>query len=436
MDIDFTPSVKQDEFFKSFDDHELNEVLYGGAAGGGKSYVLWVLLILKSIEYPEIRIGLARHTLTEIKKNTLTTFYEVIKNLGIPKSFYKYNSIDGKITFANGSEILFFELRYLPSDPNYDRFGGALLTFGAIEEAGGVEYKGKTIFQSRLGRWKNDEFSIKGTLFMTCNPSMNFLYSDFYRPWQKNELEPFRKYIPALLTDNPFRPKNYEKSLNLILDPVSKARLLKGEWDFDGDKTRLIKYDDILSLYDYPSNYSLDGQYYISADIAFSGDKCIILLWKGLDIIEIFHYKGEEPEKEIINIRDKYNVSPKNIVYDADGVGNYLKAKLRNAYDFHNNATPINKENYDNIKSQVYFKLAEQINEGKIKILDVNLKDDLIQEVYEIRSQPLETIEGKLKLVKKKEVSKIIGRSPDLSDAMAFRMVFEVKGSYRIPFKR
>jgi len=433
MNIDFEPSIKQDEFFKSFDNHELNEVLYGGAAGGGKSYVLWALMIFKAIEYPEIRIGLARHTLTEIKKNTLTTFYEVAKNLGIPKSYYKYNSIDGKITFENGSEIIFFELRYLPSDPNYDRFGGALLTFGCIEEAGGVEYKGKTIFQSRLGRWKNDEYLIKGILFMTCNPSMNFLYPDFYRAWQNNELEPFRKYIPALLTDNPFRPKNYEKSLELTLDPLSRSRLLKGEWDFDGDKSRLIKYDDILDMYNLPKQPPT-GDYYISADIAFSGDKCVILLWKGLTIIEIHHYKGGEPEKEIIKLRDKYNVSPRNVVYDADGVGKYLKAKLRSAYDFINNGVPINKENYDNIKSQVYFKLAELINDGKVKIQDLNLKDDLIQEVYEIRSQPLDTIDGKLKLVKKKEVSKIIGRSPDVSDAMAFRMVFEVKGKYRIPF--
>jgi hypothetical protein len=263
---------------------------------------------------------------------------------------------------------------------------------------------------------------------------MNFLYADFYRPYQKNELKPFRKFIQAKLTDNPFRPKNYERSLDLILDAQNKARLLKGEWDFDGDKTRLIKYDTILDMYSIPKNHNTEGKYFISADIAFSGDKCIILLWKGLTIVEVIHYKGDEPEKEIIKIRDKHNVSPRNIVYDADGVGKYLKAKLRGAYDFINNSVPINKENYDNIKSQVYFKLAEQINEGNVKILDPTLKDDLIQEAYEIRSQPLDTIDGKLKLVKKKEVSAIIGRSPDVSDAMAFRMVFEVKGNYRVPF--
>ena len=433
MDIDFTPSEKQDEFIEAFDDPNYLEVLYGGAAGGGKSFILWWLMFSKSMEFPGIRVGLGRNTLTEIKKNTITTFYEVMQYLNIPKTYYKYNSIDGKITFFNGSEIIFYELRYLPSDPNYDRFGGALLTFGCIEEGGNVETKGKSIFQSRLGRWKNDEFNILPKLMITCNPTMNFLYSDFYRPYKDGDLEPFRCYIPARLSDNPFIGQHYERNLASTLKGQNKSRLLSGEWDFDGDKTRLLKYDEVLDIYNH-KGYKPSNNYYISADIAFSGDKCIIILWDGLDILEIHHYKGDEPEKEIIKLRDKYNVSPRQIVYDADGVGKYLKAKLRSAYDFINNGKPINGENYDNIKSQVYFKLAEMIGGGFVKCHDLTLKDDLIQEVYEIRSQPLETIDGKLKLVKKKEVSKAIGRSPDISDALAYRMVFEIKGKVRKPF--
>jgi phage terminase large subunit len=436
VNVDFNPSLKQDEFFESFDDSRYSEVLYGGAAGGGKSYILWGLLILKCVEYPGIRVGLGRHTLVEIKKNTITSFYEVYKNLNLPPDYYKYNPIEGKITFKNGSEIIFYELRYLPSDPNYDRFGGALLTFAAIEEAGGVEEKGKLILQSRCGRWKNDEYSIKPKLFMTCNPSMNFLYTDFYRPYQKGELEDFRKYIPALLTDNPYRPKDYQENLEKTLNEEAKSRLLRGEWDFDGDKSRLLKYEEILDIY---NGNSLDsGAYYLSADIAFTSDKCIILLWQGLTVKEIIHYDGDAPEQEIIRLRDKYNINPHNIVYDADGVGHYLKGKLRQAKAFVNNSQPIkvqgSKQNFDHLKSQVYWKLAEKIKDGSVKVADNNLKEELIQELYEIKSQPLETLDGKLKLVRKKDVHAVIGRSPDISDAMAYRMIFEIKGAVRRPF--
>jgi len=400
--------------------------------GGGKSFALWSLMILKCIEFPLIRVGLARQTLSQIKRNTISTFYEVSRFLGLDESHYTYNEIRGEIKFFNGSVIQFFELRYLPSDPEYDRFGGALLTFGCIEEAAGCDNKGKQIFSSRLGRWMNDEYNIPPQLYMTCNPGTNFVYSDFYIPWTKNELEPHRKYIPALLSDNSYQSKFYANSLYTRLDKASADRLLKGLWNFDHDKARLITYDKVNALYD---NYKqINNDYYITADIAFTGDKCIIILWQGLNVEKIIEYKGDEPELEIINLQNEYSVQTKNIVYDSDGVGKYLKGKLKGAYDFINNSKPIYNENYDHLKSQCYFKLAELINEEKIKIKDNYLKDQLIQEVYEIRSKPLETVEGKLAVIQKKEVKKLIGRSPDISDALAMRMVFEIKKPIVKPF--
>lgn len=432
--IEFSPTVKQDEFFEAFDDSSLLEIGYGGAAGGGKSYILWALMIIKCVEHPGIRVGLARNTLADIKTNTITSFFEVYKNLGLPEEFYNYNSQAGKITFGNGSMIQFYELRYLPNDPDYVRISGALLTFGCIEEAQGCDQKGKLMFQSRLGRYMNKETGITPKLLMTFNPGMNFLYQDFYLPWVNDDMPNFRKFISAKLSDNKYIGDHYRRNLELTMDEVSKSRLLEGEWDFDSDKTRLLLYNDVLDLYDYPSAYAPHGDYYISADIAFTGDKSIILLWRGLDIIKVIHYTGEEPEKAIIALRDEYKVNPRNIVYDSDGVGKYLKGKLRYSYDFINNGKPLNGGNFDHIKSQVYFKLADNVKNGLIKVMDETLKEDLIQEVYEIKSQPLETIEGKLKVIRKKDVMKALGRSPDISDAMAYRMVFEIKKKVARPF--
>jgi phage terminase large subunit len=77
--MDFAPSQKQYEFLQAFKDPNYLEVLYGGAAGGGKSFILWWLMFKECVKHPTIRIGLARHTLTEIKKNTITTFYELMQ---------------------------------------------------------------------------------------------------------------------------------------------------------------------------------------------------------------------------------------------------------------------------------------------------------------------------------------------------------------------
>lgn len=421
----FTPTSKQHEFFQTFGDKNILEVLYGGAAGGGKTFILCSLLIFKCLEYPGIIVGLGRNNLSELKSATMTSFYEIFKMFEITD--YNYNSQSGFIKFPNGSEIRFFSLQYFPSDPDYVTLQGQMLTFGAIEEAGGVDVRGKAAFQSRLGRWMNDEYDIQPQLFMTCNPSLNFLYQDFYRPYQKGELEEWRKFIPAFLSDNPYIGTEYERNLKTTQTGINYSRLLLGEWDFDQDKARLLKYDDVLKIYDYPDDYIPEGDYYISADIAFTSDKCIILLWKGLTILEIINYKGEEPELEIIRLRDKYNIDPRKIVYDSDGVGKYLKGKLRSAFNFINNGKPLYKGNYDHIKSQVYFKLSELILDNKIKVMDMKFKEELIQEVYEMKSQPLDSIEGKLKIVRKKDIVKSIGRSPDISDAIAYRMVFELR---------
>lgn len=434
MELTFTPTLKQYELFETFGNHQLLEILFGGAAGGGKSFAVWSLAIIKCIEFAGIRVGVARHTLTQIKANSYSTFLEVTKKVGITEDMYKYNQIAGTITFFNGSQISFYELRYLPSDQDYDRFGGALLTFGIIEEAAGTDQRGKDVFSSRLGRWMNDEYNIPPHLYLTTNPGINYVYSDFYIPSIKEELAKFRYYIPSKISDNKFISGFYEDALRSRLGEDNAARLVDGDWNFDSDNARLMTYKAVADVFE-SEEQPLNGDMYISADIAFTSDRCMILIWKGLTILKtIMMDKNLEPEKEIERLAKEYNVPSQNIVYDADGVGKYLKQKLPQAYDFINNSKPLNGEKYENLKAQVHYKLAELINNGSIKCLDQTHKDSAIQELYEIKSKPLDSTEGKLGIISKKVIKQVLGRSPDISDAVAFRMVFELKKKINRPF--
>lgn len=432
MEINFNPTPQQHKFFLAFENPQYREILYGGAAGGAKSYALWSLMIIKCIQYPGIVIGIGRDSITDIKKYTMQTFFEICRHWNIPNNYYYYNSHDGKITFQNGSVIMFFALAYMPSDPDYAKLGGSYLTFACIEEGGSVDERGKNALKSRIGRYRNEEFGIKPKLLITCNPSMNWLYNDFYKPWRQNELPQHRLYIPAKLSDNPYLGQDYRQILE-DLDPISKSRLLYGEWDFDGDKTRLIKYDKVLNLYNVNNIINQNNDLYLSADIAMTSDKCIFILWQGFNVIKIFNYKGDTPAEELIKIRDQYKVDPRNVVFDSDGIGQLLKGQLRMAYPFNNGSKALYGENYDNLKTQCYFKLAELINKDQIKILDDTLRETLIQEVYSIRSKPLETMNGKIKMVSKAEMIKEIGHSPDISDALMVRMVFEIKPKATTP---
>ena len=128
MEINFEPNYKQNLVFEYFEDDITTEIIYGGSAGGGKSYMLCSLLIIKCLQYPGIRIGLARNELTTLKKTTIVSFFEVANDWGISDMF-QYNSTAGIIRFNNGSEIVLCELSHKPSDINYTRLGGHLFTF-------------------------------------------------------------------------------------------------------------------------------------------------------------------------------------------------------------------------------------------------------------------------------------------------------------------
>lgn len=428
MEINFTPTIKQDLIFEYFEDEETTEVLFGGNVAGGKSYGAMSFAVIKCLEHPKIRIGLARNELTTLKKTTVVSLFEVINNWGLKiDEHYKYNSTSGEITFYNGSKIVLLELRYLPSDPNYTRLGGQLLTIGIIDEAGEVDEMGKQIFQSRLGRWLNKELGIKPFLLMTCNPSKNFLYREFYIPSQDNSLDSYKKFIRTQITDNPHISQEYINNLQKTLSNTDRERLINGNWEYDDDPNSLIDYETIRNIFVTEKPYKEKPIYYISADIAFTSDNAVIMIWEDLTVIDMVVNPQGKIEDVIKQKSLEYNVRPSNISYDSDGVGKYLMNYLKTAKAIVNNAKCLQGENYENLKTQLYFKLAQSINDGKLKVLSNHKYDDkIIEELQQVKHKPTDSV-GKISMVNKGEVKRMLGRSPDYSDAMAYRMIFEIK---------
>lgn len=428
MEITFQPTLKQHQLFEYFDDKETTEVLFGGAASGGKSYGVCCLMIIKCLMYSNIRVGLARNELTTLKRTTVVSLFEVLANWGLKAGVdYDYNQQSGEIKFKNGSKIILIELSFNPSDPLYQRINGQLLTFAVVDEAGEVPEKGKQILQSRLGRWKNKIHNIKPILYMTCNPSKNFLYAQFYKASLDGTMPTYRKYIQALITDNPFMDQSYRENLLKTLSISDKQRLVHGNWDYDSNEDCLIQYSDINNIFvrEKPTN-DKPPTFYISADIAFTSDAAVIMIWEDLTVVEII-INPELIEETIKNKAKQYGVKPQHIAYDSDGVGKYLMNYLQGSKGIVNNGKPLNGENYENLKAQLYFKLAELINKNEVKIvLYLELRDKIAEELGVIRNKPSE---GKLGIIPKAEVKRLIGRSPDFSDAMAYRMFFALKNT-------
>ena len=103
MEINPEFTKTQKECLKYLLDNKTTEVLFGGAAGGGKSWVGVSYLILMCIEYPRTRYLMGRSKLDALKKTTLNTFFEVCTAWNLKAiEDYTFNCSSNVITFFNG----------------------------------------------------------------------------------------------------------------------------------------------------------------------------------------------------------------------------------------------------------------------------------------------------------------------------------------------
>ncbi len=120
---------KQLTALKYLIDQTTIEVLYGVVLGGGKSWLGCSWQILNRISMPESAGLIAREELTKLTDTTQKTFFKACKFFKLKLGEdYKFNAQKNIITFQNGSEIFFREIKYIPSDQEFDRLGSYDLT--------------------------------------------------------------------------------------------------------------------------------------------------------------------------------------------------------------------------------------------------------------------------------------------------------------------
>ncbi|QDP64655.1 MAG: putative terminase large subunit [Prokaryotic dsDNA virus sp.] len=430
LNIDPKYTSTQSRAFKYLFDNETNDILFGGAAGGGKSFMGCSWLIILCIKYPGTRYLMGRSKLDNLKKTTLNTFFEVCNQWGIKSgTHFNFNAGSNIITFYNGSEIYLKDLFHYPADPNYDSLGSLEITGAFIDEANQITEKAKNIVNSRI-RYKLDEYNIIPKILLTCNPSKNWTYTQYYRPAKEGKIEPHKKFVQSLVDDNPYISKHYKGQLEK-LDEISKQRLLYGNWEYNAGEDNLCNYDSIVNLF---NQKGIEGEKYITCDVArFGNDKTVIMYWEGLTIKNIISYGKStitQVSEEIKRIQQTEGINLRNIIVDSDGVGGGVQDIL-NCKGFQNNGRPINKENYQNIKTQCYYKLADMINKAQIGIEtnDITIKNHIIEELEQIRSKDMDK-DNKLQILPKEVIRGIIGRSPDYSDTIMMRMYYEIDKNY------
>lgn len=426
---------KQELALQYLTDNETTELGYGGAAGGAKSWTGCTWLAFICLCYPGTRWFIGREELKRLRESTLITFYKVCKEYKI--TGWKYNAQDHFIQFENGSNIDLLDLKYLPSDPLFERYGSIEYTGGWIEEAGESSFSAYDALKARVGRWMNAEYKIIRKLYVTFNPKKNFVDTYFYRPFKKGELPENRKFIPALVTDNPHGQKDYLQALQSITSEVTKQRLLHGNFDYDDDASALCDYDAICDM--FTNENPEKGEKAISADLAMQGrDRFVAAPWNGLTCylnkgVDKLKSKGKEIEDDVARLMRENTIGHSQTVVDSDGLGSYLESYLTGIKEFHAGAKAFNSEEYANLKSECGYKLAEVVNKRQIKVIcSIEQRERIIEEVSVLKEADIDADEKRKRIISKEKMKELLQRSPDYLDMLLMRMVFIVKPAFVI----
>lgn len=443
MEINWKQTEKQSLAWGYLTDSTTTDILFGGGAGGAKSFLGCAWVIIMCGLYPGTRWLIGRKKLKSLKETTLNTFFDVCSMWGIrPGVDCVYNGQENIITFSNGSEVLLKDLFQYPSDPNFDSLGSLEITGAFLDEVNQLVYKAVEIVRSRV-RYRLDEYRLIPKMFMGCNPSKNWVHMEYYKPWREGTLAPGRMFIQALATDNPFISKHYIAQLKSIKDKATRERLLFGNWEYDDDPSAMFPFDIIGDLFTTKTEKSEDK--YISGDISRKGkDNFPVGYWEGTQLKEVQCIPYEvrsstaSSAKWISDFADRKGVRRSHIVLDEDGVGGGVVDNIPGCVGFVNNSSPIQpaelqwdkeakKVNYANLKSQCYFLLADLAEQGKIGIDEVSdeIRNAIIEELGEIKQKNIDR-DGPLAVIGKDEIKESLGRSPDYADMIMMRMYFNL----------
>jgi hypothetical protein len=104
----------------------------------------------------------------------------------------------------------------------------------------------------------------------------------------------------------------------------------------------------------------------------------------------------------------------------------YLREHFPSAKEIHNGAKPIKNEGYRNLKTELFFRLSELTKDGEVKFVDQSNRVIIEEELSCIRHKPRETMNS-IELISKNDMKRVLGRSPDIADALAYGMIFHLR---------
>lgn len=266
------------------------EMLYGGAAGGGKSHLMRAAAILWCLEIKGLQVFLFRRLSDDLVKNHMIGaggFYELLEDY-LTSGVARYNASKNYIQFYNGSRIWLCHCQY---EKDMYKYQGSEIHVLMIDE---LTHFSEKIYRYLRGRCRLGGLSIPPkykSLFprILCGSNPGNVGHTWVRRSFVNNGAPLsittmpskeggmkRQFIPALLDDNPTLKESdpdYLEKLEGLGDPALVKAMSTGDWDivaggaiddlWDVNKHRIQRFP-------VPSNWYVDRSFDWGSTAPFS----------------------------------------------------------------------------------------------------------------------------------------------------------------------
>ena len=214
-------------------------ILYGGAAGGGKSHALRHEGYLRCVLNPGAQVYLFRRTLNNLEKNHVVKLPEEV-----PPEIATFNRNRYALEFVNGSILWFC---YADSEADVENYQGAEIHELLLDEAALFTPRQINYLRSRirLGSWVPKQPQFLPREVMASNPggpAHEFLKQTMVAPAPAEAVfldrtperfggEPISCiYIPAKMADNAYLERNYAAQFAGMAEHLRRM-FVDGDWD-------------------------------------------------------------------------------------------------------------------------------------------------------------------------------------------------------------
>ena len=411
----FTP--KQKELFAAAKTGNYKIFVLGGGTGSAKTIGILMYLHLVAKYCPGIRIFVFRKSEKNLRQNTIPSYKKAASYLGDHVEILGMSS-----NYSNGSEIV-FQWADITKDTDVDNAKGGEYAIAYFNEANQIDKKYIDIALTRVGRWNkftlgNDKYFFKPMLFLDCNPTNNWVKSEYYDKYISGTLDKDVYFQESVPSDNPFLPPEFFELLKK-LPPEEYKRYVENDWNYGDDPQQLIKWEWLKDCLYYPEDLTPEA---LGIDVAREGDDRTVFAYRNKqDIQGLEIFKGNDTiQTAMIAIErmKEHKIGYDNVSVDVVGVGGGVVDFMRhqgyrvNDYNSGNSTEGDGYNLYKNQRAKSYWQLREALQNGTVRIVQ---NDDLVKELLCIKYFVKDKF---IQIESKADIKKRLGYSPDLADAV------------------